>query len=166
MGSAYNAADWTSFFSAEVGASAALVGLIFVAISINLPRIITGTQLIPRCAQALFILMGVLLASTFCLVPNQPAAFLGCELAGLGLIVWISATIFQRSASRDNPYVRLRLKVLHMTLTQLSTIPAVIAGVSLIVLRGGGLYWLVAGTIVSFTTALLDAWVLLIEIQR
>ncbi len=33
-------------------------------------------------------------------------------------------------------------------------------------LRGGGLYWLVVAIVVSFVAALLDAWVLLIEIQR
>ena len=32
--------NWHGFFSAEVGASAALAGLLFVATSINLPRIV------------------------------------------------------------------------------------------------------------------------------
>jgi hypothetical protein len=33
-------ADWQSFFSAEVGGSAALAGLVAVAVSINLSRIL------------------------------------------------------------------------------------------------------------------------------
>ena len=40
MGVAYDAAPWANFFFAEVGASAALVGLLFVAVSINLKRIL------------------------------------------------------------------------------------------------------------------------------
>ena len=38
-------ADWANFFVAEVGASAALSGLVVVAISINLSRILFFPQL-------------------------------------------------------------------------------------------------------------------------
>lgn len=41
---------WTGLFFAEVGASAALAGLLFVAISINLDRILTGPGLPGRPA--------------------------------------------------------------------------------------------------------------------
>jgi len=40
MNFAYSTAAWANFFVAEVGASAALVGLLFVAVSINLTKII------------------------------------------------------------------------------------------------------------------------------
>ena len=58
MGSAYSPADWTGFFSAEVGASAGLAGLIFVAVSINLAQIVKETHLVSRSAKALLSLMG------------------------------------------------------------------------------------------------------------
>jgi hypothetical protein len=45
-------------------------------------------------------------------------------------------------------------------------VPYLIAGVSLFVGSGGGLYWLVAAIGLSYLVAMLDAWVLLIEIQR
>ena len=41
---AYSAAEWESLFVAEAGASAALAGLLFVALSINLERILKGTD--------------------------------------------------------------------------------------------------------------------------
>lgn len=50
--------------------------------------------------------------------------------------------------------------------TQCATAPMVVAGGSLLVERGGGLYWVVAATIGSLLAALVDAWVLLVEIQR
>jgi hypothetical protein len=53
-----------------------------------------------------------------------------------------------------------------MLLTHASALPMIFAARSLLVFRGGGLYWLVAGTVLCFLTALMDAWVLLIEIQR
>jgi len=74
---AYNLAQWSNFFSAQVGASAALTGLLFVAISINLPKIVANPQLASRSAKALATLAGVLLASTLCLVPGLSRASAG-----------------------------------------------------------------------------------------
>jgi hypothetical protein len=51
--------------------------------------------------------------------------------------------------------------VLQSVLTQLSAIPFASAGVSLLFVWGGGLYWLVAGTVFALIAALADAWVLL-----
>jgi hypothetical protein len=166
MDAAYNPAAWNSFFSAQVSASAALTGLIFVAVSINLDKIVTGRILVSRSALALVILLGVLLGSICCLVPGQPAFTLGCELAPLGAAVWLAGTILQHRASHNNPYVSRWQKLFHTVLTQLSMLPSVVAGASLLLARGGGLYWLLAGSVFSFTAALIDAWVLLIEIQR
>jgi len=162
----YNPAAWSSFFSAQVSASAALAGLIFVAVSINLTTILAGRLLIARSAQALCTLTGVLLAGTCCLVPGQLATVLGSELAGIGAAIWLASTVLQYRASDRNPYVSRGQKILLALLTQMATLPYVAAGVSLLMLRGGGLYWMLPGAVFSFTIALLDAWVLLIEIQR
>src|ERR1700729_1554307 len=80
MGSAYNPAAWTGFFSAEVGASAALAGLIFVAVSINLAQIVKQRQLVSRSAKALLSLMAVLFSSSLCLIPDLSRVILGYEL--------------------------------------------------------------------------------------
>jgi hypothetical protein len=44
---------WENFFIAEVGASAALTGLIFVGVSINLARILSFPKLPNRALQPL-----------------------------------------------------------------------------------------------------------------
>ena len=51
---------WENFFIAEVGASAALLGLIFVGVSINLTRIISIPGLPNRALLALIILLTIL----------------------------------------------------------------------------------------------------------
>jgi modulator of FtsH protease len=166
MGPAFNPPDWSTFFSAEAGASAALTGLIFVAISINLRRILKMRQLVARSAKALFLLMGILLASTACMAPGQTIRVLGCELATLGALVWILTTVTQHKANHNNPYVKMHQLILQVVLAQFAAIPLIAGGVSLMLGFGGGLYWLVAGTVFSFIAALIDAWVLLIEILR
>jgi hypothetical protein len=162
----YTPGAWSNFFSAETSASAGLVGLLFVAISINLPKIVVVPQLVKRAAKALMALMGVLIASTLCLVPGQRFFFLGTELVVVGLLVWIGASWQENASSQDNPFIARRMRWILLVLTQLSVIPTFLAGVSILMGFGGALYWLVAGTIFSFVAAMVDAWALLIEICR
>ncbi len=166
MGSAYNPAAWSGFFSAEVGAAAALAGLIFVAVSINLSEIVKQQLLVSRSAKALLSLMGVLFSSSLCLIPELTRSILGYELTALGVVIWVGTTVSQYGASHKNAYIGTKERVFHFLLTQISAIPFVVGGVSLAWGWGGGLYWLAAGTVFSLCAALLDAWVLLIEIQR
>jgi hypothetical protein len=74
---AYTPTQWSSFLSAEVSASAALTGLLFVAVSINLARILASRQLTPRVAKALVMLVGILFAASLCLVPGQSKTYGG-----------------------------------------------------------------------------------------
>lgn len=166
MGAAYTVGSWSTFFSALVSASAALTGLLFVAVSINLSRIIEQRYLPSRAAKALATLMSVLLTSILCLVPGQGIVVLGWELAVLGVAVWIAISWWQRESSVGNPYVTRGHTIFHWILAEASALPFLIGGVSLAAQRGGGFYWLVIGAVLSLIAAMLDAWVLLIEIQR
>jgi hypothetical protein len=56
--------------------------------------------------------------------------------------------------------------VLRVVLGQVATLPLVIAGVAVLSVGTGGLYWLMAGTIFSILAALFEAWALLVEINR
>jgi modulator of FtsH protease len=47
-----------------------------------------------------------------------------------------------------------------------ATLPMVAAGISLVAAGGGGLYWLVLGLVLGFAGAVLNAWILLVEIHR
>jgi hypothetical protein len=58
---------------------------------------------------------------------------------------------------------------LRIVVGQIATLPAPVAGITILV-RGevsdGSLYWIVPGFLASFALAFLDAWVLLVEINR
>jgi len=163
--SAYTTAGWESFFVAEVGAAAALTGLIFVAVSINLTRILAFPQLPGRAAETLFVLVGVLVVSTVSLVPGQSRGALGAEILGVGLCVWGIPVTMQWRVERlpDAPRHWMWTRVLTH---QLATLPVLAAGASLLAGAGGGFYWLVPGTVLSFSASIVNAWVLLVEIQR
>lgn len=68
---------WGEYGVALVGASAALAGLIFVAISINLREILTQPGLPGRAGEGVMTLIVVLLASALLLVPEQGTTALG-----------------------------------------------------------------------------------------
>lgn len=163
---AYNSGAWTAFFSAEVGAAAALTGLLFVAVSINLSKIVALPLLVSRAAKALSTLLAILLAATICLVPAQSNVVLGWELTIVGALGWLIITASSRRSTHNNPYISGFRVILHDILAQFSSLPLILCGVSLVLGHGGGFYWLFVGVLFSFATALLDAWVLLIEIHR
>jgi hypothetical protein len=158
------AAGWEDFFVAQVGAAAALSGLLFVAVSINLTRILSIPLLPARAAETLLVLMSVLAVASFGLVPGQGRVALGCELGGVGLVVWLASVRTQLQTSRDvNQRRWLPSRVIG---TQASSLPFVVAGVLVASGHDRGLYWIVPGTLASFASGMLNAWVLLVEIQR
>jgi hypothetical protein len=62
---------WESFFVAQVGASAAVAGRVFVGVSINLDKILKYAGLPGRAMEALVVLILVLVTSSLMLVPGH-----------------------------------------------------------------------------------------------
>lgn len=79
--SAYDIAGWAGFLAVAAGVAATLTGLIFVAVSINLARILEFPGLPERAAETIVQLLGAMIISLIALVPGQSALVLGVELA-------------------------------------------------------------------------------------
>jgi modulator of FtsH protease len=152
---------WDNFFVAEAGAAAALAGLLFVSVSINLTRILEFPALPPRAAEALLVLFAVLLLSLLALVPGQSPSLLGAEVTGLGVVLWIALTLTLARGGKPRQYAMLRV-----LLNQLPPIMFVVAGVMLYSGHPAGLYWLVPATLLAILASVAAAWVLLVEILR
>jgi hypothetical protein len=163
---AFDAAPWTDFCAAMVGATAALSGLLFVAVSLNLDHIVKGPRFLPhRAAETLASLLFVLAACAFALVP-QNIRLVGVEILVVViplLLLSLRSQLAYRNKRADDPTLWL---VSRMTATALATVPGLLAGISLAVHWGGGMYWLVPLTILGIGGAVYNAWVLLIEIVR
>src|SRR5919107_4727474 len=162
---------WHDFFLAQAAATATLTGLVFVAVSINLQKIVSDPRsgLAGRAGEALILLVGVLTVSVLVLVPGQGAGLLGAEVLVVGLAAWGWIVAIQLPRLREWGSMRADLRVsfvLRVVLGQVGTLAMVIAGGAVLWVGPGGLYWLVAGTIFSIIAALADAWVLLVEINR
>jgi hypothetical protein len=160
--SAYDIAGWAGFLAVAAAVAATLTGLIFVAVSINLARILEFRGLPERAAETIVQLLGALIISLIALVPGQSTLVLGVELAVAGAILWILQTRLQLRSLKDND----RRPIISIALAQLAAVPFVLAGVTLAIGALGGLYWLVPGVILSMAIGVANAWVLLVEILR
>jgi hypothetical protein len=162
---------WHDFFLTQAAAAGVLTGLVFVGVSINLQKIVSdpNSGLVGRAAEALILLVAVLTASVLVLVPGKATGLLGAEVLVVGLAAcgWIAAIQLPRLREWGTMRADLRVSfVLRVVLGQVATLPLVIAGVAVLWVGPGGLYWLVASTVFSILAALADAWVLLVEINR
>ncbi len=162
---AYDPSEWTDLFVAAAGATAALAGLLFVAVSINLDRILRETGLPDRALETVMMLLGALVVSIIGLIPGQSDGALGFEifLAGL-LLAWLVARL-QLVYDPSVPVPRGWL-ISRWGIRALSTVPLILGGASLMTGDGGGLYWVVAGIVFAIVGAVANAWVLLVEILR
>ncbi len=163
--SAYSAAEWSDLFVATAGASAALTGLVFVAVSINLDRILSFAGLPERALETLALLLAVTIVSIFGLAPGQSATALGIELLGFGLLALLGVALAIRASVRASGRGEARLYA-RVTTSAPGLLAFVIGGASLIAESGGGLYWVLGGIIIAVLGGVANAWVLLVEILR
>jgi len=157
---------WSEFLVAIAGASSALTGLVFVALSINLARIIELPGVSGRAAETLIVLAGALIGSLAALMPNLTQQELGAALLAVALPTWALPLLIQIRAVFARTYHRVSLIALRAGLHQVATLPGVAAGLSLCGAFGGGMAWFALGAILSLLVAMFGAWVLLVEILR
>jgi len=162
--SAYDPSAWSDLFVATAGATAALSGLVFVAVSINIERILENEGVPDFAMVTLLLLVGILMASLLGLIPGQSTAALGIELLGAGL-AW-ALLIANRMRASVPSAGGPRYLTSRVVLPLIGIAPLLVGAVSLIAGAGGGLYWIVAGFIATVFAAVAGAWILLVEILR
>jgi len=157
---------WSDFFVAASGASGALVGLAFVAISINLAKIIELPGVSGRAAETIILLSGTLASSLVALVPHLTSRQLGIALLCTTVPTWaLPEWILIRSVFTKT-YYRVPHAIIRAVLIQVAGLPGVWASLSLFGLLPGNVALLAAGVILSILVAMFNAWILLIEIIR
>lgn len=161
----HDPAELAAFFTAVTSAAAALVGLLFVAVSINLENILKNTLLPARAAETLATLLFVVISSALALVP-QDVELLGAEILVIAVPLTVITVRSQLKFQRENPDSPLLWSVSRAVSSGVALVPGMIAGVLLAVHWSGGFYWLVPTALLGIAGAVYSAWVLLVEIVR
>jgi modulator of FtsH protease len=168
---AYSVSRWTDFALAQLGASAALLGLVFVGMSINLKEFVGTPTLVNRALEAIVMLGSVLITATAVLIPGQSHEAVGIELVVVGAFTaWVILRLQAGTGAEVVPHgdrgpTRASI-VFRRVLGLGSAALVVVAGVLLLAEVGGGLYWWPAAIVAAYVGALVNAWVLLVEILR
>jgi len=90
-------------YGAVAAAAAAFAGLLFVALTVNLPRILPDAAHVARAREALGGLLSLLVMALLVLIPGQPRYALGIELLGLAAVLTAVSIRLQGQTTRRLP---------------------------------------------------------------
>ncbi|HXN91243.1 MAG TPA: hypothetical protein VN906_07140 [Candidatus Sulfotelmatobacter sp.] len=163
---AYRPDSWAAAFTAVASSSAALTGLLFVALSINLDKVIKGPGLVARAVEVLLLLVAVLVLATLLLMPGQMVAAASIEILVIAIVMSSLLGYIHIRAPRRALGVTRTNFVMRVVGDHMGPLFLVIGAVSLLIGNGGGLYWVLPALIAAMVAAIIGAWVLLVEIVR
>lgn len=156
---------WSEFNVALTGATAALLGLVIVAASVNIRDIIGSRTLTSRLGASVAILLLALIVSGLSLVPGLDLP----QFGALVVVVTIGAGLFQVTASRliaAEPESGRSSRLLKALLGILPIAAYLIAGVLAIADTPAALHVAAAGTLLAIASAVAVSWVALVEVLR
>ncbi len=119
---------WAEFNVAMAGASAALAGLIIVAMSVNITRIVGSAGLPARAGAAIGTLTLTVASSCLPLIPDQSLRLLGIEILCGAAVVLVFAALAARAIVTGSPMstpVRLAKAMLGFLSPTLFTVGAI-----------------------------------------
>ncbi|MEI8082018.1 MAG: hypothetical protein WCI74_09260 [Actinomycetes bacterium] len=157
--------NWQNFAVVTGSASAALTGLVFVATSLNLQRIVAQGSLRIVAAQSMILLIMPLFIALAITIPADQIWIIGSllELCALTIGILMYVTIFVVHRGRHDSVFSRRLSRATPSLT--TCLFTAGAGVSLFLGFGGGLIWIVPAVVLAFAGGVTNAWLLLIHLD-
>lgn len=157
--------DWHDFYMVAGGASATLVGLLFVGLSLHLRVVVSRPEVRSLASVTLANFGLVLLIALFALIPQQAEGF-SYDLIISGAISAAIVTPSLRAASHSRTRtLRVPRMFMRFGVSALGYAGAVAAGV--LVLRGSygtGLGWLAVVSIALLVVSLRNSWDLLVTV--
>jgi hypothetical protein len=166
----YATEGWGDLFVAAAGAGAVLTGLIFVAVSVNVGAILEADResgenfLTGRALEALVALLNVMVISIVALTPTIPRGVLGAFIL---LVAAESAVSPFRATRAGLSQLRGQRAGATRVIAAFSlTGSLALAGITLVVGHGGGLFWFPVAFVLAIFIAAVNGWVLLVEVLR
>jgi modulator of FtsH protease len=158
--------EWNDFYVAIAGASATLTGLIFVGVSISLAKILSIRGLPDRALLSLILLLNTLVISLLFLVPDVPLETLAALVLIIGVLVWLIVFRCDIHIFRNKQRQYKKHYLFNILIDQVATILFIVTGIAMKAHWTNHEYWIVPAMFVSIIKAVLDGWVLLVEINR
>lgn len=157
--------SWSEFNVAMVGATAALAGLVIVAASVNITKIVASRTLTARLGRGVASLVLALVVCGVGLVPALSATAFGVVVLAVTLVAGGFQSVTARLILIDpSPADRARL------LKSLLGFPPVLAyltaGVLAFIDPAGALVAAAAGALLAIVAAVVVSWVALVEVLR
>jgi hypothetical protein len=154
---------WETFSVVIGAATAALLGLLFVAVSLRVEAIGKSAELRNRSAQTMALMLTGLLIAVLLAIPSQPSRALGAEYLTLALVVIaVALTLDRRAGTRTRSSIGRRLDSINPTFVTCSLL--VVAAVFLLLERKEGIYLLVPALIAVLVGGVVNAWLILIRL--
>jgi hypothetical protein len=156
--------EWDTFAVIVGGSAGALVGLLFVAISIHAGRIAESADLRGRAAQTLVIFAALLLIALLLAIPEQSQRVLGVEFCVLAVFVAVALILLDRLARDTDSPREVASTVKNVNPSTLTALGIAIAGGLMV----AGVEWadfvLVPVICAAMVGGLASAWLLLTKL--
>ena len=154
--------DWSNFAVITGGASGALTGLLFVAVSLNRDRIAGHAALRGLAGQTLVLFMLPLLLSILVVLPGESATALGTALIVLAVIAGAVLMLVGRAKLSAGPGLEERLaQLLDKVSPNLVVVLLILVAGCLQLAGDDGLYWVAASSVLSLVGGVVNAWLFL-----
>jgi modulator of FtsH protease len=157
--------NWDTFGQVVGDASGALVGLLFVAVSLNRERIVKHKVLRASAVQTLLVLTLPLLIAILLTIPRQHPVVLGCEFIALGLLCGAADVVtghWKRKNEESTPS-RLTRLVSNFSPNMATALLTIAAGVFLIAGTSDGIYLVVPVVFLAIVGGVANAWIFLMS---
>ena len=157
------AADWAGFAEMTGGASGALTGLLFVAVSLNAARIAAHQGLRASARQTLVLFLAPLIMAAAVLVPGQRDQVLGAELIAIGLATSAILLGVRRTTRALNDDDRRLIAIFNHPAPNVLVMLLIVAGGALLAAgQPPGLYLLFPASLVAQVSGVINAWYFLL----
>ena len=153
---------WRDFGVTVAGLAGALTGLLFVAVSLKSEALARSRSLSFRAAQTLVLFMTAAIAAILLVAP-QPGSALGAELLAVAAVSGIALLVFDRRAGHDQDSGVARY-IERASPNLITAVLVALAGLTLLLTAGGGLYWMIPATLASLVGGVINAWLFLVKV--